>query len=161
MGEKFAEDIADDVYKAGKSTAKALISKIAESVRVIRKDMVPKNKVLVTIFEIPGRPYIELQVKSDDSAKIIKALSDKKLAKVHQQISVLQGKIDISEICFVFNAKDKWEFTYLITSNGEVVGTKSAFNKRDRLVKRINLSPTKAFSIGAEGVKFEKRKIKR
>jgi hypothetical protein len=46
---------------------KALISKIAESVRVIRKDMVPKNKVLVTIFEIPGQPYIELQVKPDDS----------------------------------------------------------------------------------------------
>lgn len=31
--------------------------------------------------------------------------------------------------------------------------------KRDRLITRINLSPTKAFSIGASGVIYERRRL--
>lgn len=160
VGEKIAEDIADDFYKVCKSKAKSLANKLVESIRIIRKDIVPTNKVLLTIFEIPGEPYIELQIKSDDPVKTIKAISDKKLFKVHEQVKSLQKKIAISEIYFIFNAKDKWEFSYLISENGEVIGTKSSFKKRDKLISRINLSPTKAFSLGAEGVKYEKRLIK-
>ena len=159
IGEKIAEDIGEDAYKFAKNASKKLLSNIADTIRIARKNMVPKNKVLLTIFEIPGDPYIELQIKSDDANRIVKAISDKNLSKIHQRVHDLQGKIDISEICFVYNSKDKWEFTYLISRTGEVVGTKSTFAKRDKLMNRINLSPTKAFSIGANGVKYERQEL--
>ncbi|WP_276360196.1 hypothetical protein [Daejeonella sp. H1SJ63] len=156
IGERFADDIADDIYETGKVKAKKLVNSIADSVAVLRKVMIPENKSLITIFEIPGVPYIELQIRSDSSIEILKAISSSKLSKIHKQVSDLEKNIDISEIYFIYNKKEKWEFTYLITKSGQTIGTKEAFNRRNKLVKRVNLSPTKAFSIGAEGVKFQK-----
>lgn len=154
IGEKLAEDISDDVYKYCKSNFKSIVHKLTESVKISRLKMVPKDKVLTTIFEIPGSPYIELHIKSDDATKIEKGLKTQNLLRVHKKISDLKKILDISEIYFILNAKDKWDFSYLITEDGKVVGTQSSFKKRDKLVTRINLSPTKAFSIGAEGVKY-------
>jgi hypothetical protein len=157
IGEKIAEDIADDVYKTCKSNVKGVVNKLSNTIRLIRPNMVPKDKVLLTIFEIPGDPYIELQIKSDDSIKIEKGLTAKNLLRIHQKIKDFQQLLDISEIYFFLNTKNKWDFSYLLTKEGQVVGTRTAFKKRDKLVTRINLSPTKGFSIGAEGVKFERR----
>ncbi|WP_158797525.1 hypothetical protein [Pedobacter sp. L105] len=158
IGDKIADDIADDLYKASKAKAKKLVNSLSDSIKLIREDIIPKNKVLQTIFEIPGDPYIELHIKSDDSNKIIKAITPNKLLKVHQQVKDLQKNIDISEICFVYNIKNKWEFSFLISKTGQVIGTKIAFEKRDKLINRINLSPTKAFSVGLEGVKHGTQK---
>ncbi|RYE12799.1 MAG: hypothetical protein EOP34_10140, partial [Rickettsiales bacterium] len=150
MGEKLAEDLADDLYKACKVKAKNLVKKLSSSVRLVRQDIVPKDKVLNTIFEIPGDPYIELHIKSDDPTKIEKGLTTRNLSRVHQKIENLRRHVDISEIYFKLNDKDKWDFNYLLTKDGKAIGTRSIFKKRDHLVNRINLSPTKAFSIGAE-----------
>lgn len=159
IGEKIAEDIAEDLYEACKSKAKGLVRKLTDSVRLIRSRMVPEDRVLLTIFEIPGDPYIELHIKSDDPTKIEKGLNARNLMRVHQKIIDFQSRLDISEVYFVLNAKDKWTFSYLITQDGKIIGTTASFKKRDKLVTRINLSPTKAFSVGADGVKYEERQI--
>ncbi|STD05126.1 hypothetical protein [Elizabethkingia anophelis] len=159
MGEKFAEDISDDLYKTSKSNFKKIISKILESVRILRKDMIPKNKILHTIFEIPGIPYIELHVKSDEVNKIEKGLRPSNLLKVHKKVISLQRQLNISEIHFVLNSKDNWDLSYLITMEGKIIGTKAAFKKRDKLFERIELSPTKALSVGADGVQYKKSPI--
>lgn len=157
FGEKFAEDMADDVYQATKRKGNVLIKKLKESLRLVRSAMIPKDKVMVTIFEIPGDVYMELHLKSDDPADIDLALKESKLFKIHQKLMHFQGLMDVTEIYFSFNAKKKWEFSYLINSQGQVLGTKAAFSKRDKLAKRISLSPTKAFSMGADKVIYEKR----
>ncbi|SHM93481.1 hypothetical protein [Mucilaginibacter sp. OK098] len=159
MGEKIAEDIADDLYKNLKLGVKKLLGSLSSSVLSTREKMVPANKRLLTIFEIPWDPYIELHIRSDDPTKVEKGLQPPKLALVHEKIMDLQRYIDIAEIYFVLNTKNKWEFSYLLTPDGKVVGTKAAFKKRDKLVTRINLSPTKAFSIGASGVVYERRRL--
>lgn len=159
IGEKFAEDLADDLYKSSKSKYNSFISKVVDSVGVLRKNIIPKNKVLHTIFEIPGTPYIELHIKSDDVNRVEKGLRPSNLLKVYKKITSLQSKLNISEIHFVLNSKNNWDFSYLITEEGKVIGTKASFKKRDKLIERIELSPTKAFSIGAEGIKYERRTI--
>lgn len=159
MGEKFAEDITDDLYKFSKSNYKKLMNQIIGSVGILRKNIIPKNKVLHTIFEIPGIPYIELHIKSDDVNRVEKGLRASNLLKVYKKIQNLQSKLNITEIHFVLNAKDSWDFSYLITEEGKVIGTKASFKKRDKLFERIELSPTKAFSIGADDVKYERRTI--
>jgi len=157
IGEKIAEDIADDLYNECKKNAKIGVSKLSKSVKILRQNMIPKNKVLHTILEIPGNPNIELHIKSDDPTKVEKGLQARKLSTVHKKVIFFQKRFDISEIHFVFNSKNKWEFSYLITLEGNVIGTKQSFSKRDKLLRRIELSQTKAFSIGATGVKYERR----
>ena len=156
IGDKIADDIGDGLYELAKDKVKKLVPKLSEAVGLVRKNMVPKNKALHVIFEISGDPYIELHIRSDDHSKLIKALSPAKLFKMHQDVRNLQGKLDITEIHFLLNAKNKWDFTYLITKQGAVLGTRTVFGKRDKLVQRINLSPEKAFSLGIGGVQFEK-----
>lgn len=156
FGEKLAEDIAADTYKMAKKKASSLISKLVESTKIIRSKMVPKEKVLSTIFVIPGSTYIELHLKSNNADQIVEALKPVKLCKVHEKIMHFQTLMGVSEIYFKFNAKNKWEFIYLINHEGQVLGTKIAFSNRDKLMQRIMLNPNAAFSIGADAVKYEK-----
>jgi len=155
IGKKIAEDVGDDIYHKAKSNLKNLIVNLSSTVKKVREKMIPQDKILLTIFEIPGDPYIELHIKSNDPKKIERGLATKNLIKVHKRISEFSEKIEVKEIYFNLNEKDKWSFCYLITNEGQVLGTKSSFRKRDKLAKRIELSNTKGFSIGAGGVKFE------
>jgi len=154
IGEKLADDISDHLYDYAKLNSKKLLNKLAELIRRTRLNIIPTDKTLHTIFEISGELYTELHIKSNDHNRVIKSLNPSKLAKVHTQIEALKQNIEIAEIYFIFNEKNKWQFSYLISKRGEILGTKLAFDKRDKLVNRINLSPTKAMSVGATGVKY-------
>lgn len=158
MGEKFAEEITEDLYRICKSNAKSVVSKLSETFKIVRQNMIPKEKYLHTIFEIPGSPKIELHIKSNDATKIEKGLKATNLFRVHEKVINFKKIMDISEIHFLLNSKDRWEFSYLITDDGKILGSKNSFKKRDELLSKIKLSPTKAFSVGANGVKYGIRK---
>jgi len=150
IGEKIAEDVAGDVYEASKKRLKS----VYEDVRKILTATGRHEKKLKTpkevIFELGIDPRIELHAKSDDPDKIVKAISPARLAKVHKRIEELQLHVVIEEAHFSVNDNGQWYFTYLITDDGTLIGTKSIIKKRNHLVKRINLSPTKGYSIGAD-----------
>lgn len=150
MGEKIAEDIAEDVYEQAKSNLKKICKLFRNSLKIVRKDIKPRDKPLMTIFEIPGEPYIELYAKTDEIDQIINALTPAKLSKVHQKVATLNQTVTIAEIHFRLTKKGNWKFTYLITNEGSIVGTKEIIGKRDYIQNRIALNPTTAFSIGAD-----------
>lgn len=115
MGEKLAETITDDLNELINSASKKMFGKFADTIRIARTNLIPQNKALLTIFDIPGETDIELQVKSTDPNHIIKANSEKQLSKMPKKKHELQSKVEISEITFVFNLKCKWDLMYLIT----------------------------------------------
>src|SRR5690606_15387179 len=96
MGEKVVESIGEDIYERSKTFLKQIIPRLVETVRISRRDMVPLDKTLLTIFEIPGAPYIELHIRSDDPTKIEKGLKPSKLIRVHTRISDLQRYLEIT-----------------------------------------------------------------
>lgn len=150
IGEKIAEDIADDVYKIAKEKVKSLIKNIKKYITTIRKSALPKNKKLTTIFEIPGKIYIELHIKTDDADLIVNALKGNKISKIHEQLNDLSKLLEIKEAHFKLNEKGQWKFTYLIGVDGSIIGTKNIISKRDYLHNRINLRRIKGYSVGAD-----------
>jgi hypothetical protein len=150
IGGKFAEDIASDIYDHSKKKIKELYQGIVTAINVTMHNARPLKKPLEIIFEIPGIPYIELHAKADNVEPIAKGISASRLAKIHKRIAELSQHITIDEVHFSLGEKGQWQFTYLITPDGMLIGTKPIFKKRDKLVKRIELSPTKGFSIGAD-----------
>lgn len=150
MGEKIAEDIADDIYENSKTKIKGFLKDIKRQITTIRRKALPQSKKLVTIFEIPGTPYIELHAITDDADLIIKSLNEKKIFKMHQQLNEFSKLVNITEAHFKLNEKGNWKFTYLITEDGAIIGTKDVMEKRDYLHQRINLRAVKGFSIGAD-----------
>ena len=150
MGEKVAEDIAEDIYEKAKTKIKGFLKDIKKQITTIRQKALPQNKKLITIFEIPGTPYIELHAITDDADLIVKSLNEKKIFKIHQQLNELSKMVNISEVHFKLNEKGNWKFIYLITDDGAIIGTKDIITKRNYLQQRVNLSAVKGFSIGAD-----------
>lgn len=150
IGEKIAEDIAADVYEVSKKKLKSVYEDIRKVLTITKNHEKKSKKPTEIIFEIDGNPKIELHVKSDNADNVVKSLSPAKFAKVHKRIAEFQQHVVIEEAHFSLNDKGQWYFTYLITDDGSMIGTKSIIKKRDQLVKRINASPTKGYSIGAD-----------
>ncbi len=150
IGEKIAEDVASDVYDYSKKKLLSFTENVRKVLTITRQNTSPLNKPLEIIFEIQGEPYVELHAKSDNAENIVKAISPSQMSKVHKRIMELIENVEIAEIHFNLNEKGRWIYTYLITKDGTLIGTKSIFKKRDKLIKRINLSPTKGHSIGAD-----------
>lgn len=157
IGEKIAEDIGDDIYHYSKKKIKNFAKTLKNYISTVRLNSHPKNKKLITIFEIPGNPYIELHAKTDDAHIIVNSIAAKKITRIHKQIIELEKLIRIKEVYFELNGKGNWRFSYLIAEDGSIIGTKGIMNKREYLLNRINLSPTKGFSIGGD-VKYSKKK---
>jgi hypothetical protein len=150
IGEKVAEDIAGDLYDGSKKKIKSAYEDIRKILTVAKRTQKKSKNPTEIIFEINGTTRIELHAKSDNADNLVKSLSPARLVKVHKRIEELQQHIIIEETHFSLNEKGQWYFTYLITDEGTIIGTKSIIKKRDQLVKRINLSPNKGFSIGAD-----------
>lgn len=124
-----------------------------------RHKAIPKNKTLVTIFEILGDPYIELAARTDVSSLICQGFRERKLAKVKEEIVNFKKRfVNIREIHFDLPVKDSWKFTYLITDQDQLIGTKAKIKERDKLQQRILLSHAAGFSISIGNVKHEKLK---
>lgn len=146
---KVGENIAEDFYKKSKEKLKTLLTSVRSYIRSVREESLPKEKEMITIFEIPGTPYIELHAKTNDADFIVKSLSGNRLSKVHKRIKELNQTLTLKEVHFKLNDKGQWKFIYLITDDGAIVGTKEIMNKRDYLHNRINLRPIKGYSMGS------------
>lgn len=95
MGEKIAEDFAHDVYGFSKEKLKDFQQYIFKVIRLTRTKSIPSDKTLTTIFEIPRTPDIELHAKTDNADLIAKALSERKIKLVHEEITHLSNFITI------------------------------------------------------------------
>lgn len=157
LKDKVVDDIQDYLYDKGKDKFKDLQKSIAKIVRSTRARTIPKHKTLTTIFEIPGEIYIELIARTDDANKISSALAPRRLAIIKEELKKFRQFENIREIQFELSEKGKWEFSYLITKDSKLIGTKAKFKQRDKLVQRIKLSPTAGFSVGAASIKYDKK----
>ncbi len=160
IGKKLAKDFGDKIYEVSKENLKKFQSYVQKTISLTRNKTVPRNKPLVSIFEIPGSPYVELFAKNDDAALIANALSEKKFEIIRSEIDRFSKFVTIDEIHFSLTAKGKWKFTYLISTRGEIIGTQSSFKERDKIHERILLSPTAGYSIAGGGLQFEKSNSK-
>jgi hypothetical protein len=135
MGEKFAEDVYDELKKQLK-TFRDYITRVT---KMTRENTVPKNKTLNTVFELTGKPQVELIAKTNDPKLLSKGLDEKRLEPVRQEIERFIEHFDVVKIQFVLTDKGRWKFTYLLTSKGESVGKKECFKERDKQYQRVVL----------------------
>ncbi|HJV20084.1 MAG TPA: hypothetical protein VJ552_09430 [Sediminibacterium sp.] len=154
LGEKTVDNISDDTYKAAKKQLKLFVAWVKKLHKQTRQRSVPKNKKLVTVFEIMSDPYIELVARTDDPDHLAKGFSTTNLEYIGETVSNLSKMFKIAECCFSLNDKGRWKLGYLLTEDGYVIGSKPVFNEQEKLAKRILSSPTSGFSVGGYSVKY-------
>ncbi|WAC12530.1 hypothetical protein [Dyadobacter pollutisoli] len=154
LGEAVADKAAEVMVEKSFETMKHLFKVLRDSLR----QMVPKNKPVSVIFDIPGKPHIELIAKTRYEGAIKKAFSKKRLDKVKSEITDLLTEVPISKIQFIMNSDSKWKFNYLITEKGQVIGTKESFEQRTKVYNSVGNKNARAANKHLRGFNDSRKK---
>ncbi|AFK05517.1 hypothetical protein Emtol_0247 (plasmid) [Emticicia oligotrophica DSM 17448] len=127
--EKLGEAIGEDLVKIYK-----FFSKLAEeTIKKVKPANRPKNFVI----SYPNTDCnIELVITTHKADRVLTSLDKEKLKSIADKIEQL-ANLDPEKIQFVYNDSDNWEFNYLLTKSGAVIGTIKSFNKRNELYNQI------------------------
>jgi hypothetical protein len=127
--EKLGEAIGEDLTKFYK-----LLSKLAfETIKKAKPSNRPKNFVI----SYPNTECnIELVITTYKVDSVLNSLTKDKLKLVAEKVEQLKN-LDAEKIQFIYNDNDIWEFNYLLTKTGAVIGTIKSFNKRNELYNKI------------------------
>lgn len=111
-----------------------LISSLAvETIKRVK----PENRPKSFVVSYPNSEInIELVVTTHKADRVLEALEKVKLEPIEKKIVQL-ASLNPEKIQFVYNEFGVWEFNYLMSKNGSVVGTKKSFSKRNQLYNQI------------------------
>lgn len=124
IADKFADKIGDDVAK--------LYDLIKASAKKMVKYANPKNRPVTYILEFPGDTHIELIIKTENADKVATAFTSEKIKPLREKAESMKHLFSAEKIQFVYNDKQEWEMNYLLSANGETIGTPKAFARRDK-----------------------------
>jgi hypothetical protein len=127
--EKLGDAIGEDLAKFYK-----LISKLAvETIKKVKPANRPKNFVI----SYPNTDCnIELVITTNIADRVLNSLTVDKLKIIAEKVEQLKN-LDAEKIQFIYNDNDYWEFNYLLSKTGAVIGTLKSFNKRNELYNKI------------------------
>jgi len=128
VGDKLGDAVADKIIDQGK----IFYNYISKTMLSAFRHGAEANQQMLVIFQLTGIPNVELIAKTKDHDLIMKALKNKKLESLKNEIEFYQSKFNLEKIQFVLNEKGKWKFNYLLTSEGSAIGKKETFRKRDQ-----------------------------
>jgi hypothetical protein len=127
--EKTGEAIGDDLAKFYKFISSLAIQTV--------KRAIPANRPKTFVIDFPNDEcIIELVIKTHVADKVLQALEKERLEFVEKRVDQLSN-LNPEKIQFIFNKAEEWEFNYLLSKDGAVIGRLKAFNKRNKLYNDI------------------------
>lgn len=139
--EKLSDSISDDLVKSY-TVIKKVIKLLAEKLSSFHQT--------TYIFADPNQP-IELVIRAKKAETVIFALDTAKdscIAAKYKEF-VKYTNDSIKKMQFVYDEKNgKWEFTYLCTDSGKVIGTEACYKRTMKMYHEVMESPTAGFSVG-------------
>lgn len=127
--EKVGDAIGDDLAKFYKLVSKL----VTETIKKVK----PSNRSKNFVISYPNTECnIELVITTHKADRVLNSLAKEKLQTIADKIEQLIN-LEPEKIQFVYNDNESWEFNYLLTKNGSVVGTIKSFNKRNELYNKI------------------------
>lgn len=130
LPEKLGEAIGDDLAKFYKL--------ISTAVRKSVKEMIPKNRPIHFVVEIPiNKTILELIVTTRNPDTAINAYKKEEIEKLKNELEFSVKNLNAEKIQFFFNEENKWEINYILASDGRVIGTKKSFKKRDDYFQKM------------------------
>lgn len=116
----------DDLYRFIK---KAIIS--------ASKRFIPANRPVTYVFTGKYDFLIELVVQTTNPNIAISAISEDRLVEVITEINRLRSRFsNFTKIQLVYNEDvEKWEFNYLATEKGEIIGTEKSYKKSTKKIE--------------------------
>lgn len=133
IGNEISENTAECLLLNGTKLFKIIEHTLSE----VFYTCIPKTKPVTIVFDSPGDPHVEFIARTRNKELVLKGLSNNRLAEAKEEIYNLSQHINIAKVQFILTPKGRWKFNYLLTKQGEVIGKKIAFDKRDKRIQMI------------------------
>jgi len=134
---KIGDKIGDEISEKTVDESKKVLKLIGKALKEVFFRLIPKSRPVTIIFDLPGKPHIELIARTRNEDLVLKSLNKNKLSQVRTEIEKLSQNVKISKVQFLLSAKGTWKFNYLLTDSGQTIGKKAVFNKRDKRIEMI------------------------
>ncbi len=115
---------------------KRFLNVIIETVFKMAKNAIPLFRPITYIVKVNGIPNVDFVVQSRDANLVISAFTGD-FSEIRKQIVALAIRFDAEMIQFLFDEKGQWKFNYLLTRDGEVIGSKMSYNRQAVLLREI------------------------
>jgi len=135
--DKTAEKISERISDKLANEADIFYEFIRRSIKELFFRLKSTSRPISYVIKVPGKPEIELFARIRDSEELIKSLKPSKIENIKNEIFDLAKHFEIDKAQFILY-KGKWKFNYLLTSQGDAIGTKFSFKKRDRMLEIVN-----------------------
>jgi len=132
MASKIGNHIIDNALKE----LDELYSFIKKAILAGAKRFIPANRPVTYVFSGHHDFLIELVVQTESPNVAIQSISADKLSGVMKEIEQKKAIFsNFAKIQLVYNVEDeKWEFNYIATEKGEIIGTEKSYKKSAKKV---------------------------
>ena len=94
-------------------------------------------RIHTVVITSPGTPEVEFVAKIHDAQQVISALTDEKLQDAFGKAIDHFQLVDAQKIQFILNDLSEWEFNFLMTGCGQIIGSEASYTRQ---IKRIQLA---------------------
>lgn len=133
------EKVGNHIIENALTELDSLYSFIKKAIITAAKRFHPQNRPVTYVFRGYQNFLIEFAVQTTNPNIAIESIKEEKLLGALEEIKKLQHLFsDFLKIQLVYNVdKEVWEFNYLTTQTGEVIGTEKAYNTT---VKKLDIA---------------------
>lgn len=126
---KTVEKIGDHIIDNALNELDRIYEIVKQTIVRGAKYLIPKNRPITYIFSGNIEYPVELIVQTSDSNIAIKSLGEGKLEEALKEIRYIEARFSgLKKVQLVYNINNQcWEFNYLTTDKGEVIGTETSF----------------------------------
>ena len=138
LGDRIADDLANvyDVVRNGAIT--------------LSKNVYNRNRLVTYVITILGEPEIEFVAQLLHPQILGAALTIDSLSNPIQRAIEFSKTMEAAKVQFILTESGNWQFNFLTTSKGEVIGTEASFSKQVRRIDMLKESHPELHSLVSE-----------
>ena len=122
--DKVLELVSEDVAKVY-TFMKAVIGSAVKYVRA-------RNRPITYVFVAQGNPTLEFIARSANASLVVSSMTLDKLEAALSHANFYYSAFEAVRIQYLLNSDGKWEFNFLLTNTGAVIGTEKSLSRRTR-----------------------------
>jgi hypothetical protein len=124
--DKIGDTVINEITKDIEGFYVLVKATISRTVRQIR----PENRPITYVFVLLGDPSFEFIAQTEKPNLVISAVNLELIREVILKHQVVFNQLEAKRVQFLMNEAGEWEFNYLLTAKGSVIGSKKAYSRR-------------------------------
>ena len=139
LGKKVIDTIAENVVdristEVGNDIAE-FYSFVTSTIRTYLGYIRAGNRPITYIFVLKGQPNVEFVAQTIDANLVLSATNLDRMRDAIAKATPTISMFDAAKSQFLLSDAGEWEFNYLLTKSGGIIGTEKAHGRRSRVLE--------------------------